>query len=231
MKKILLFILLLSTLQTYAAMEKVLLNGRLYLPKGFDDNDLVEVIVVGVLPDTCHKNPVFEIERNDPNYTISLYAYYQEGSEGCRKTNLPYLETISFGMMKSGQYGMILNTPTNQMTEILKVSASISGQKDDFNYGNVTGIIESEKGREIEITGVNPLSCMKFNSLGSKIQKDVIVLQPKFTHEGNCDTKPTPFRIKYIVPYLQNQSPGIMLHVRIMDGRSYNYLYQNKLSK
>jgi hypothetical protein len=61
------------------------------------------------------------------------------------------------------------------------------------------------------------------------IQDSMIVLRPKFKEVGPCENKSTPFKIKYSVPYLESAEKGVLLHVRVMNGRSYNYLYQNRL--
>lgn len=55
------------------------------------------------------------------------------------------------------------------------------------------------------------------------------VLRPKFKEVGHCAEEPTMFTIKYEVPYLSNHPKGVLLHVRVMGGRSFNYLYQNRL--
>ena len=60
------------------AFEKVKINGKLYVAQGFDDNDLVEITVVGSLPDSCHRNPTFEIERKEHNqYTTRLHTSFR----------------------------------------------------------------------------------------------------------------------------------------------------------
>jgi hypothetical protein len=209
------------------ASERVKLEGKMYIASGFDDNDLVEVAVVGILKNSCYTNPTFEIERNDASYVISLYAQYYKGKEVCRDTNLPYLETISFGLMRAGKYEISFDDPKGMKKEILKVKKAPSILKDDFIYGNVTGIVENEFDRTIEIVGVNPTNCMVLEKIQEEVQKNLVVIRPEFSEKGFCQMKPTPFKVSYKVPVLENNPRGIMLHIRIMDGRSYNYLFQS----
>jgi hypothetical protein len=225
------FILLISfaTLNSWAMSRVPMTTGKLYIPEGFDTNDVVEVTVAGRLPDLCYRNPSYEVHREGNTFTISLFAYYVPTPEGCRALSLPYKETISLGVLSAGTYEVKLKrfrlTADSGRVRVKEASSSL---QDEFMYGNVMGIREDEAGRGIELIGTNPVNCLKFEKLVASIQKSVIVLRPRFREEGVCKEHPTPFSIKYEVPYLKAHPKGMLLHVRVMDGRSYNYLYQNK---
>ena len=227
MKAFIFAIVLMSS--TAFASEKTKINGKMYIAHGFDNNDLVEVTVVGTLPNSCHRNPFFEIERKNNDYAIRLYAYYAPAKEGCRQVSMAYTETINFGMMEKGQYAVKLVNKKQTLNKKLDVRPSTSDLVDEFLYGNVTGISEEEEGREIELVGVNPVSCLVYDKMYADVQDVMIVLRPKFKEIGPCENKSTPFKIKYTVPYLESAEKGVLLHVRVMNGRSYNYLYQNRL--
>lgn len=211
------------------AVDKVKINGKLYVANGFDDNDLVELTVVGNLPNSCYKNPFYEIERKDNKYIIRLFAHYLPSHEGCREVSMAYTETINFGMMYTGEYGISLVNKKNTEVKNLVIKEASSQLVDEFLYGNVSGVIENDANREIELIGTNPVNCLEFDKVVSEVQDTMIVIRPLFKEVGTCENKSTPFKIKFNVPFLQDQLPGIMLHVRVMNGRSFNYLYQNRL--
>ncbi len=224
------FILALVLISSSAfALEKTKINGKIYIAHGFDDNDLVEVTVVGTLPNSCYRNPFFEIERKNNDYAIRLFAYYAPLKEGCRQVSMAYTETINFGMMERGQYSIKMVNKKETLSKKLEVKASTSELVDEFLYGNVSGLLEEEDGREVELVGVNPVSCLVFDKMYADVQESMIVLRPKFKEVGPCENKSTPFKIKYTVPYLESAEKGVLLHVRVMNGRSFNYLYQNSL--
>jgi hypothetical protein len=227
MKLFLLAFLFLSA--TSHAYDRVKIDGKLYIPQGFDNNDLVEITVVGTIPNTCYQNPTFEIERMNDKYALSLYAYYIPAVEGCKNISMAYTETINFGMMYEGEYVISLMNKRKTEVQKLVVKASTTSLRDDFYYGNVQGISENDANRNVEITGVNPTNCLVFDKMTAEIQNSIIILKPQFKEEGFCENRPKSFKIKYTVPYLENNPKGIMLHVRVMNGRSYNYLYQNRL--
>lgn len=228
--KSILMVLLLCSSTAFASFEKVKINGKMYVAQGFDDNDLVEVTVVGSLPDSCHRNPTFEIERKENNqYFIRLYAHYVPNPEGCRQISMPYQETINFGMMYAGEYSLSLINKRDTEKKTLTVNPASTYLMDEFLYGNVKGVVENDANREIELIGVNPVNCLVFEKMESDIQDSMIILRPHFKESGVCKNKPTAFKIKYQVPHLPNAPKGILLHVRVMNGRSYTYLFQNKL--
>lgn len=229
MKSIIILTLLLSS--SLWAMEKVpLLNGRIYIPDGFDDNDLIEIAVSGRLPDLCHRNPTYEITRQGNEFKVNLYAYFIPRPEGCKKVSVPYLDTISLGILPKGNYVVALQSISGPQNKIqFHVEGAKSSLQDDFLYGNVMGIVENDNNRLVELIGTNPVNCLEFRKLESEIQGGVIVLRPQFEEIGQCEDRPTPFSIRYEVPYMEGQPRGVLLHVRVMNGRSYNYLYQNRL--
>lgn len=212
----------------FAANLKTL-QGKLYVAQGFDDNDSVEITVVGTIPNTCYKNPGIVLTRNQNKIEIHLTANYVKSSKGCRNISMAHQETINLGPMPQGEYELELMNQKRKEVKLLNVKEARNSMVDDFHYGNVTGIVENEFNREVDIVGVNPVDCLQFDKLSTEIQDSMIVIRPRFKEVGECDPKVTPFKIKYEVPYLSNQAQGILLHVRIMNGRSYNYFYQNHL--
>lgn len=219
----------LSILLSFSALahEKVKLNGKLYVAQGFDDNDSVEITAIGTLPDSCYRNPTFSVEKKGTSYLVRLFAYHIPNG-GCRDVAMAYNQTINFGMMPAGDYEVALVGLQATQTEKLRVKPAKTGLKDDFTYGNVTGIVENDANREIELVGVNPVNCMVFDKVQAEVQKNLIVLRPEFKEAGTCQNRKTPFKIKYKVPYLAKAPQGVLLHVRIMNGRAITYFYQNR---
>ncbi|MFP5387135.1 MAG: hypothetical protein ACLGHN_13735 [Bacteriovoracia bacterium] len=215
---------------TAFAVNKVpLLNGKLYIPVGYDTNDPVEVTVLGSLPDSCHRSPTYEVERSGRNINIYLYAYYVPEDRGCRKISVPYQETINLGFFQEGNYLVQLKSSRVISKAPLKIKTATSSLQDDFQYGNVMNILEDEDSRVIKLVGTNPTNCLIFDKLVTEIQNDVIVLRPRFREEGICEEEPTEFSINYEVPFLARHPRGVLLHVRVMGGRSFNYLFRNRL--
>lgn len=225
-----LIVLMMSLSLNAWALERVpLMKGKVYVPEGYDTNDLVEVFISGSLPDTCHRNPTYEIIRTGRSFKIHLYAHYVPVPEGCREISIPYFETISLGLLEEGAYQITVKAQNRPEVSHFKVKQARGQLQDDFSYGNVMNILEDPDDRTIELIGTNPMDCLKFEKLSEEIQDSVIVLRPQFVEVGECKEMPTHFNLKYKVPYLPNHPKGLMIHVRVMGGRSLNHLYHNLL--
>jgi hypothetical protein len=228
MKFILLFMCLITS--ALGSIQKVpLMTGKLYIPEGYDNNDLVEIVIMGRLPDLCHRNPTHEVIREGNTFKIYLYAYYVP-NKPCRRLSVPFMDKVNLGMLPQNTYAIELHgVKDKKQVSRLVIKDAINSLQDDVNYGNVMGIREEENSRRIELIGTNPFNCLKLDKLEADIQEKVIVLRPHFRMEGRCEEVPSPFSIFYEVPFLKDHPQGVLLHVRAMDGKSYNYFYQNKL--
>jgi hypothetical protein len=227
--KLFAFLAFFLSLNLSAMTRQPLLSGRLYIPSGYDSNDLVEVTLIGSLPDSCHRNPTYEITREGKTFVIGLYAYYVPEERGCRKVSIPYQETINLGLLAAGSYKVQLRGTKVISEGVVRVTEASSALQDDFHYGNVMNVIENDYSRSIELVGTNPSACLVFEKLEIEIQKDIIVLKPQFEEVGVCKNGPTEFAIRYDVPHLPNHPRGVLIHVRVMGGRSFNYLFKSKV--
>ena len=224
--KIIFLVLCFLNFSAFAGETASLLNGKLFVPQGFDSNDPAEVIIYGVLPDLCHRNPTYEVSRQGSVFTIYLYAYFVP-LDTCRKISVPYMEKVTLGVLPEGSYQVrLMDFRTPISIENIKVEKAPRSLQDNFNYGNVMAIRPLANRRQIELLGTNPVDCLKFEKIETRIQEKVIVLLPQFKEIGRCKEVPTTFRIVYDLPPV-NGHHETLIHVRVMDGRSYNYIYKN----
>ena len=213
----------LLSFQVFAGEKNPILDGKLFVPQGFDTNDPAEVIILGKLPDSCHRNPYFEVEREGSVFNIYIYAYFVP-LERCLKVSVPYMEKVSLGVLPSGNYQVrLMDFRTPISTELLKIEVAPSLLQDNFNYGNVMGIRTLANRRQIEFLGTNPVDCMKFKRVETRIQENIVVVLPHFEIVGRCKEVPTTFSFVYDLPVMPGHKETL-LHVRVMDGRSYNYI-------
>ncbi len=217
------------SLNLLAMTRQPLVSGKLYIPDGYDSNDLVEVTLIGSLPDSCHRNPTYEITREGKTFVIALFAYYVPEERGCRKVSIPYQETINLGLLAKGSYKIQLRGTKVISESAIRIAESRSSLQDDFKYGNVMNVIENDYSRTIELVGTNPSACLVFEKLDSEIQQDIIILRPHFREEGVCKDEPTEFSLRYDVPHLPTHARGLLIHIRVMGGRSLSYLFKSKI--
>jgi hypothetical protein len=215
------------SLSSIAQTRDPLSSNRLYVPQGYDTNDVVELTITGTLPDTCHRVPIYQLERSADTLSITAEPLVVDLPEGCREMAIPFQKTITLGILPSGDYTVEF---LNQKLP-LTITEARGALQDDYLYGNVTNILEDTDSRILKLYGTNPIDCLEFDKLESEIQNSVIVLKPKFKELGVCKNKLENFEITYEVPYLENHPRGLLIHVRVMGGRSLSHLFQNKAKK
>lgn len=208
----------------FAESSNILATNKLYIPDGFDTNDIVEFSISGTLPDTCHRVPSYNVNLSGNEILITADINYVSLPDGCRKMAIPFLKTLTVGFLKHGHYSVKFRDQKLNL-EIKEAQGSL---QDDYLYGNVSSILEDPDSRILKLVGTNPINCLVFDKLESEIQDSVIVLKPKFIEQGICLDKPTAFSIDFEVPFLDHNPRGMLIHVRVMGGRSISHLFQNK---
>jgi hypothetical protein len=203
----------------------------IYVPKGFDSNDNVEVVVTGFLPDLCYHSPQAKVIKTEgKNIIIEVKALYKTDMNGaCPEVIVPFTETVEVGVLDKGDYNLIVNQgqPTSLNTP-LAVGDSFSPYIDDFVYLSVDYVKKDYKNRIVTIHGWNPSDCFVLDQV--KIisnDKDTLSLLPILKQVRDfCPMKMTPLNVEVEIPNILEKQK-ILLHVRSMEGKAYNTIFMN----
>ena len=227
---------ILSSLLLYAtahASTPVLLpieSQRIYSPEGFDSNDSTEIVLSGNLPNLCHKSPKTEVQVKGKKIEIKLKAYhYHESNPFCPKVEVPFLEVVQLGVLDKGNYKVIVN-PEDSIKKIgdIKIAESNSDAVDEDIYANVEHVIQNDiDPTKITLIGNNPSPCFvldRIEFLSNK--KDTYSVLPILKQVSDyCPMQLTPFNYSATVP-TNLQEKEVLLHVRVMNGKSVNSLFR-----
>src|SRR5690606_19443087 len=107
---------------------------HIYIPRGFDSNDRAEVIIAGNLPNLCHKSPMAKVRLEGNVIYVELSSlYYEPNNPFCAEMVVPFLETVSLGVLKAGDYEIVVNRGhfTEQKAGLIITSAG-SPDVDDY---------------------------------------------------------------------------------------------------
>lgn len=205
--------------------------SHVFAPAGFDSNDSAEVVVSGYLPNLCYRAPRSHVEVKGNKINIGLKAYRNvENYSFCAQVILPYVEIVNIGLLDQGKYQLAVNEASPYEKKVdMKVAEASSNSIDDFVYANVNQVINVPNSRKVILKGINPSDCFQLNKIevvdnGS----DVYSVLPKLRQiSEQCPRKDVPFSYEFNVP--ENlKADQVLLHVRIMDGKSLNALYNNQ---
>lgn len=201
---------------------------KLFVPDGYDDNDMIEVVVAGTFPDSCHQvgEAITRIDEHAKTVSIMQLAYREPGVM-CVQMTSPFSHTIKIGHLSQGHYNFkVLNSPDLSRTVMVK-HADVDST-DDFLYPPVdfADVVHGQGGKPVLVVKGNyPLmkkGCMKTKDAIITLQsQDMLVVQPKavITEETDqgCESS---YEERYQLH--DSLSGRFLIHVRALNGQSYN---------
>ena len=211
-----------------APRPKTIPITHVYSPKGFDSNDNTQVILSGYLPSLCYKAPKAEFTVAGSEIHIRVTAMLSESSI-CPLVVVPFLEPISIGALPPGAYQVLVNEESAfPATSSIGVDQAPSPAIDEHIYANVLRVDTVPGSRNIVIRGENPSSCfvldrIEFVSNGSDTYSVLPILKQV---QAECDTVKVPFAYPAVVPS-SLAGKSVLLHVRVMNGKSVNVLLED----
>lgn len=235
MKSLLVFALILHGFVAYAGTPKEVQVPveDIYSPVGFDTNDTSEVVITGWLPNLCHKNPMTKTTINGKNIDIKVTAlHYHVSNPFCPEMIVPFTETVKLGLLDKGQYKITVNGKSVfEKKSSIKINEARSSAVDNHIYANVdyvdTQIDETKD--VVALKGYNPSDCLVLDEVKFVSNKNnaYSVLPVMKQLRDFCPMKMVPFSYEVEVPKTLNKQK-VLLHVRVMDGKSVNTIYQKK---
>jgi len=205
---------------------------HVFIPKGFDSNDNVEIMVSGYLPNVCYKVASASAKVVNKNIIVDVKMFnYQSSDKICAQMIVPYLMQVHVGLLDRGEYKInVTNSESPMGLKSLKVSEAVAGAVDEHVYAAVDMIEDDEDSRVVKLRGVNPSDCFELDRIETiSNDKDTFSILPILKQvRSDCVDKKTPFEYDYKVPY-DLESEAVLLHVRSMNGQSVNLVYRNRM--
>lgn len=203
--------------------------SHVYSPIGFDNNDETQVIVSGYLPNLCYKAPKAEVSVLCDTIIITMKALHEDRVH-CAQAVVPYLEAVSVGVIPQGDYKIVVNAGSrNEFRSRISVGDARTSAVDDYIYGNINSIEKGNGPRKVLLKGYNPSDCFEFDRVEFVSNgKDAYSVMPIMKQvREHCPMKMVPMTLEAQVP-ADLKIENLLLHVRVMDGRSINGLFDNR---
>lgn len=200
--------------------------NHLFIPKGFDNNDNVEVVVSGTFPNTCYSRNKVIVVIKENKIDVQVSALFNEANEErCEDLEINYLENVTVGNLQAGDYEISVN---QQLKDKLTVSESSSSSVDDHLYAQVDyinlGFTGGASG-EIFLVG-RTADCVEFDRVELVSNaKDTLSILPIMKIVSNSCAKQ---RVSFNIPVKFNTAAfsqdQVLLFVKTMDGKSIHTL-------
>ena len=198
--------------------------SEVHVPMGFDSNDNAEIIVTGLMRDTCHRRPTGKVHVKDHEITVDMKADKVSGREVyCIKAMVPYMVSVPLGQLGKGRYNVSVGTDTVK-SHSLQIGSPGAASIDNFTYANVTSVTKNVENGSITLSGEHPSNCMAIERVEviANETKDTMSVLPIVTQTGEvCNLVMTPFSVD--VPLEASVANSAVFHVRKLDGTAINF--------
>jgi len=204
---------------------------QVFVPAGFDNNDNAQVIVSGFLPNLCYKAPTAKVSVTGQSIFISVKVLVDPTKQQCLQMIVPFLEPVSLGALPAGEYKIFVN-PTSSSYVSSKINienVSLDQPVDNYVYANVSAIEKVQGTRKVKLKGENPSTCVTLDRVEFQSnKKDTYAVLPIMKKVSDiCAQMMVPFEYEAEVPNELKGAEDVLLHVRVMNGKSVNETVKN----
>lgn len=193
---------------------------HLYVPSGFDSNDSVEVVVTGVFPNLCYSRNTVSVDVKGDQINIEVSAIRRDSKLACPEMLVPFKEVVALGNLQGGSYELIVN---NKLKDNLIVGEADSNAVDDHHYAAIDQI-EKKGANQYVLHGRRYSHCLQFDHVEIVSNgKDTLSVLPVMKQVSDfCPMKGTPMSIPVSLDFKTLKTKEPLVHVRTMDGKSFN---------
>lgn len=200
--------------------------GRAYVPKGFDDNDRIQIAVEGLFSNACFRVGPHHVQVDVAKKTITVQQQAYQYGIICLQIIIPFTTFFDVGIVPAGSYA-IIDSYSKEKVGQLDVARSNNKGPDDFLYAPITDayLLSEASKNKVVLNGSFPDQCSTMEEVRVEDQGEVIVVRPLMKRNGeNCVPAKTPFT-KTVE--LQQKLHGLyFLHVRSLNGQAINRMIE-----
>lgn len=209
--------------------------SKIFIPFGFDSNDNVEVVAHGEFPNSCWRvgktSATVDHETNTIYVDVTAYQYPEGERFLCAQVIMPYIAPVKLGILKTGEYTVVAGANQDVRAQ-LHVEEATTQSPDDHMYAQVDSaeVVALANGEyELQMSGTHPyfyIGCMKITEVKTYLRPDdVLVALPIGEIEEVCpESYSHHFKVRHKI---ENMFLGKgLLHIRALNGDSYNKLIQ-----
>lgn len=203
--------------------------NHVFVPEGFDNNDNVELVIKGELPNTCYS--IYKTESKVTGNKIEIFAkaFNREGevNANCERIRVPYTEIVRVGNLQGGNYQII----TNSEEQKLSVSEASTNSMDEFVYASVSyidlGFTGGTQGSAL-LVGTTPNGCYEFDRLEYISNKnDTLSVLPIMKKvRDTCSKKRERIFIPINYDLESFPHPEMLIFARSLEGKSVSAIVE-----
>lgn len=206
---------------------------------GFDDNDTIEVVLHGNLPNSCYSVGDYEVVKDDTTQTVRVKQFAFKNLEGVcaegaelpvhMKMQIPFTNPVTIGHLPVGNYSIEFSELGGQVgMRSLAVEAAPALTVDTKPYAIISNIESSDffganDSVKVKVRGMVNSTCVKLDENPQVVQQgDVVIVLPTVHVTPNMMCAEMLVPIEKEFDFGKNEVGHHLIHVRSMNGRSMN---------
>jgi hypothetical protein len=203
---------------------------HLFVPKGFDNNDNVELVVTGKFPSPCYTRNNVDVKILEDKILVSINAQVKEKSSSgiCEPLKVPFSEVVNVGNLQGGDYEIIVN---NELKEKLFIETSNSQSVDDHIYASIQYVELGFTGGlsgDATLVGKSISNCLEVDHVeyisNGKDTFSILPIMKKVSKDCPEGNERLEIPVKFDIDKLKNEN--VLLFVRSVDGKSIHSIIQ-----
>lgn len=203
---------------------------HLFVPKGFDNNDNVEVLVSGTFPNPCYSRNKVEVDVKDEKIDVTVTALVNKSKDkNCDAMEVPYMENVTIGNLQAGDYQISVN---KKIEEKLEIGEASSNSVDDHLYAMMDyielGFTGGASG-DVLLVG-RTTDCLAFDRLeyisNGKDTLSLLPIMKRVSQTCSNEKKILSVPVKFNPQEFIHSK--LVLFVRTLDGKSINALVEKE---
>lgn len=197
-----------------------------FVPKGFDDNDQVTIVLDGYLPSSCYRIDRTEKVVNQEARTVKVTQFARVYPGPCLLMLVPFTVELSLGVLPHGDYEIEAND--GHLKRSLNIVSSTNSGPDDYFYAPIDKA-RVERGASgnyhAVLEGRFTNSCMSLGEVRTTYSGPTIEVLPimEVADRSDCHPQEVPFSKIIPINYLLPQR--YLLHVRSLNGKAVNTVF------
>lgn len=216
--------------------------GQVFIPpQGYDDNDNIQVVLDGALPNGCYRIADESAVVNPDTKQISAHVFAYRHTDGAcaDQDNLPdtlrpvvpFTLDVSLGVLPAGMYRVLFQRSASvEGIRTFTIDRATTSSIDNLPYAAVSSVwvpdaVWSDQPFHVDIVGSLTSSCSTIDSVSVKLVGDVFVVLPVLGFKPNvlCALLMVPFqRSVDLAPVAEGR---YLIHTRSMNGRAVNRVF------
>lgn len=205
--------------------------ATIYAPPGFDSNDNTQVVLAGMLPNTCYRagpDAKVRVDKRAQKIFIANEAYLYP-ADMCLMMEVPFSKVVNIGMLPPGEYTVYIEDARGGAREMttLPVALAHTRDADDQVYAVAESatVIRGGRTRSLILSGYLTGGCMHLKEVQVLYRRAGIVeVLPIATvdHVNQCTYQLTRFERK--IELNTSWTGEALLHVRSLNGNALNVI-------